>query len=205
MTTIEPIIQKLGKSLLFKKNEFLFHAHDPADGFFYILSGEVRVFKMDAKGREIEIIRLGPKDYFGEAVAFASRIFPAYACAVQESQVLFFSKKLIFERIDKDPALARFFIRLLAEKCITLNKRIEMLGLLTVKQRLIHYLLAHCSESERCSFDLPVTKKELAKSLGTISETLSRTLRQLQNQDLIDVAGNRVHIKNCCALRSEFD
>jgi CRP/FNR family transcriptional regulator len=85
-----------------------------------------------------------------------------------------------------------------------LSDKIESLGLRTVRQRLIRYLLSRCSGDRECLVDLEVKKGELAKILGTISETLSRNLRHMHEKGLIEVEGNRVRIKDCPALREEL-
>lgn len=197
-------IQNLGHSQFFQKDEFLFHAGDSAEGFYYVQSGEVRVFRMDEQGREVEVVRLGPGDFFGEAIVFASGKFPAFAQSVNVTEVLFFPKDAILHRIDREPAVARFFISLLAQKCVVLNKRIETLELKTVRQRLVQFLLANCRGERSCVVELKMKKIELARFMGTISETLSRNLRQMQEEDLIRVQGRTIHVKDCARLKLEL-
>ncbi len=117
---------------------------------------------------------------------------------------MFFNKDEIFKKIDEVPSIAKFFLNLLARKCIILNKRIETLGLQTVRQRLMQYLLLNCAGEEQCTVELKTKKVELAKILGTISETLSRNLKQLQDEGLIAVEGNKIHVKDCSKLRLEL-
>ena len=197
-------IKDLGITKNFCKDELLFSAGDKADRFFYVLSGEIRVYKMDEQGREVEVVRLGSGDFLGEAVLFVSPVFPAFAQAVKDSGVLFFRKDTVFQKIEKEPAMAKFLLTLLANKCVTLNKRIETLGLQTVRQRLIQYLLTRCSGEKKCLVELGMKKVELARILGTISETLSRNLRQMQEEEFIEVKGNKIYIKDCPRLREEL-
>ena len=51
---------------------------------------------MDEQGREVEVVRLEPGDFLGEAILFVSSVFPFFAQAVKDSQVLFFDKNKIF-------------------------------------------------------------------------------------------------------------
>lgn len=197
-------LKRLGRPKSYQKDEMLFSSQDKAKGFYYVESGEIRVFKMDEHGKEIEVTRLEPGDFLGEAILFVSSVFPFYAQAVKDSQVFFFEKEIIFSEIDKDPKIAKFFLNLLAGKCLVLNRRIESLGLKTVRQRLIQYLLSRCTGEQKCIIKLRLRKGELAKILGTISETLSRNLKQLQEENLIEVHGNKIYIKNCPKLRSEL-
>jgi len=204
MENLENYLTELGQEQNHDAGQYLFHAHDPALGLYYVRSGEIRVYKMDEQGKEIEIVRLGEGDFLGEAILFVSDVFPVYAQAVKESQVVFMEKIRLFSRLDRDPALARFFAELLARKCVVLNRRIEALGLQTVRQRLIQYLLARYRGQQECFVRLDIKKSELAKLLGTISETLSRNLKQLQDQGLLEVKGNAIHLKDCSRLRREI-
>ena len=197
-------LKELGHLKRFQKGEMLFSAQDEADGFYYIEMGEIRVYKMDEQGREMEVVRLGPGDFLGEAIVFVSPAFPVFAQAAADSDVLFFDKKIVNRKLAKDSSVAKYFVDLLARKCVVLSNRIESLGLRTVRQRLIRYLLTQCSGEKRCLVELKIKKGELAKALGTISETLSRNLKQMQEEGLIEVEGNRISIKNCPALREEL-
>jgi CRP/FNR family transcriptional regulator len=203
-TAFPDSLKKLGQLKHFQKGEMLFSAQDEANGFYYVESGEIRVYKMDELGKEAEVVRLGPGGFLGEAIVFVSSFFPVFAQAVTNADALFFAKKKINLEMAEDPGLAMYFVDLLARKCVVLSNRIESLGLRTVRQRLIRYLLSECSEERRCLVELKVKKGELAKILGTISETLSRNLKQMQEEGLIEVEGNKVKIKNCPALREEL-
>ena len=198
-------IKPLGAPKDLAKGAFLFLAEDAARGFYYVRSGEIRIFKLDVHGRELEVARLSGGDFLGEAIAFVSGRFPFFAQAVQDSGVLYFDRDAVFRALASDSATARFFIELLARKCVTLSERVESLGLRTVRQRLIQYLLAHCRGSARCDIELPIKKGELARLLGTINATLSRSLKQLQNEGLIEVHGQAIRILACARLREGLD
>lgn len=194
-------IKNLGRVQNFKKGEFLFNAGDKVNGFYFIQTGEIRIFRMDDQGKEIEVVRLNPGDFLGEAVAFVSDKFPVFAQAVNNSEVLFFQKKTVFQQIDKNPSIARFFISLLAKKCTVLNKRIETLELKTVRQRLAQFLLSQSQGRQSDEIVLSMKKIELARSLGTIPETLSRNLKQMQKDNLIEVHGRNVRVKDSEKLK----
>jgi len=199
-----PSIKTFGVERSFKRGTTLFNFEDPITGFYQVISGEVRVFKMDREGNELEISRLGPGDFLGEAVTFTSDKYPLFAEAIKDTKTLFFEKRRIFAAIEKEPKLAIYMIQLLAGKCLALNKRLETLGLKTIRQRLIQYILELCHGQGNCTVDLPIKKTEIAKLLGTVSETLSRNLRQLQDEELITVKGKNIRIKNCQKLRCEI-
>lgn len=197
-------IMALGTNKKYAKNSFLFQAQEVALGFYYILKGEVRVFKMDENGKEVEVVRLEAGDFLAEAVALSSAKFPGFAQATEDTEVCYIEKRSFLDRLEKDLALSRFFLELLAKKCLVLNERIESLGLRTFRQRLIQYLLSQCPGEKCCLIELKIKKSDLARLLGSISETLSRNLRDMQEEGLIEVKGKRIRVKDCPKMRQEL-
>lgn len=193
-----------GRRKIYSAGDMLFQAGDPADGLYYVKTGQVRIYKMDEQGREVEVVRLEPGDFFGDAVLFVHKEFPAFAEAVLDSEVFFIEKSCLLRDLENIPGLARDFITLLARKCVTLNRRIEALGLQTVRQRLAQFLLMRCQGKGACTVQLDIKKAELARLLGTISETLSRNLKQLQEEGLIEVTGRSIRIRDCPRLRGQL-
>ena len=62
---IDKEIKALGTERIYEKNQLIFEAESPANSFYYILSGEIRVYKMDLNGNELEVGRFGPEDFIG--------------------------------------------------------------------------------------------------------------------------------------------
>jgi CRP/FNR family transcriptional regulator len=199
---LSPHLRSLGVPKKFAKGVFLFGAGEKADGFYVIVSGEVRAFSMDEQGREVEVVRLRSGDFLGEAVALAGGAYPIHAQAVRDSRVLYFDRRRVLSGLGREPEAARFFIELLARKCLVLNQRIEALGLRTIRQRIVQYLLARCAGDGVCTVELAVRKSDLARLVGTVPETLSRNLRQMQEDGLVEVKGRRIKILDCPRLRS---
>lgn len=204
MENVEIVIKDIGQQKKYLKGELLFAAEDQAEGFFYLVSGEIRVYKMDEQGREIEVVRLAPGDFLGEAIVFTAAKFPSYAQAIKDSDVVYIEKKKLFQYMEDDLDLVKYFLALLAKKCVILNQRIEALGLRTVRHRLIQYLVSRCSGKEYCVVELNIKKVGLAQLLGTVSETLSRNLKQLQEEGLIEVKANTIIVPDSQALRQEL-
>jgi CRP-like cAMP-binding protein len=183
----------------------LFQAGDPASGFYAIESGAVRVHKIDEQGRALDIARIEPGDFLGEAVSFVEGRYPFSAEAASASEVRFFEREAVWRAVGRSAAAARFFIRLLARKCVLLSGRVESLGLRTVRQRVAEYLIHRCPDSCPGVVELSVTKGELARLLGTVGETLSRTLKQMQEDRLIEVRGRTIRLKDCARLKHEIE
>lgn len=203
MSRPNPRIRSLSTPRSYPAGGLLFLAEAPAKEFFHIVSGAVRVYKTDEHGRELEVARFGAGDFLGEAVAFAGGRYPFTAEAVKETRALSFDAAGVLRTVETHPEAARFFIELMARKCLLLSGRLESLGLRTVRQRLARYLCANCAGERSCVVNLKLKKGELARLLGIAGETLSRTLRQLQTDGLIEVRGASIRIKDCARLKAE--
>lgn len=203
MSRLNPKISSLGTPRSYPTGRLLFLAEAPAREFFHVVSGDVRVYKTDVQGRELEVARFGAGDFLGEAVAFAGGRYPFTAEAVKETQVLAFDAAGVLRTVETQPEAARFFIDLMARKCLLLSGRLESLGLRTVRQRLVRYLCANYAGERSGVVILKLKKGELARLLGTAGETLSRTLKQLQTDGLIEVRGASILIKDYERLKAE--
>ncbi len=201
MNDLPASIARLGREARYSQGAFLFQGEEKAARFFYIAAGEIRIFKIDEQGRELEVTRLAAGDFVGEAIVLDHGRYPFFAQAVRDSLAVVFEAASAEKAIASDPEAARFFVRLLARKCVQLSGRVESLAMRTVRQRLAEFLLSRCGGSGKCSVDLPMKKGDLALALGTVSETLSRTLRQMREEGLIDVRGRTIRIKDCPGLR----
>ena len=182
-------INHLGRELRFKKDQHLFFAQDTANGFYYIKEGLIRLYKADEMGNEIEVNRLGKANFIGEVILFSSDFFPVNALAVEPTTTCFFDKTLVLRELSTNSAVCQLFLKLLARKCMALNQNLELLTLKTVKERLMLYLTQLRKDKQQLVVELPMSKVELAKSLGTISETLSRNLKQLETEGILRVEG----------------
>ena len=195
-------IRHLGVKRKVHKSDLLFFAGDIATGFYYIESGEIRLYQTNEQGRTLELRRLHESDFLAEITLFASPVYPVNAEVSRVSQLYYFEKQRLLNAIDQDPGLAKLFMTLFAQKCMALNQALESFALSTVRQRLIQFLRNNCQKAGNCDILLPVKKSELAQQLGTISATLSRNLLQLEKERLIQVNGRSIHILDCNRLYS---
>lgn len=186
-----------------RKGKTLFSEGAGATGFYVIVSGKVKVYKLSLEGKEQILHIFGKGEFFGEVPVFAGGRYPAHAETLEPSRVLFFPRDAFMDLIRKEPSLATNMLAILAQRLRQFTHLIEDLSLKEVPGRLAAYLL-YLSERNRASdtFDLDITKGQLASFLGTIPETLSRILAKMSQQEFIQVDGRRIQILDRSALES---
>jgi len=183
------------------KREILFSDGEEARGFYVILSGKVKLYKISPDGKEQILHVVSAPDAFAEAALFLEGSYPASAEALAESQLLFFPKRDFVRLIEQNPQLSINMIVSLSHFLRKFTSLIEELSLKEVSSRLAKYLMDLSLKSAKGGknpkeVDLDLSKTQLASKLGTISETLSRTLSKMKAKRVIDVKKNRILILN---------
>jgi CRP-like cAMP-binding protein len=179
----------------FARGQTIFTEGEHASGFYVLVSGRVKVFKLSTEGKEqvLHIIQGG--EPFGEVAVFTGSKFPAHAEAIEKSVTLFFPRMAFMKLIEKDPSLAMNMLALLSFRLKRFAQLVENLSLKEVPQRFAAYLL-YLSETKggTLEVELDVSKALLASLLGTIPETLSRILNRMALQGLIEVQGRKIRL-----------
>ena len=176
----------------YDKNAEIFAEGQKAFGFFLILEGYVKVYKLSPKGKEQIIHLLGPGEVFAEVVLSGVDTYPAYAQAISPVKVALFEKSRFLKLIQRRPELAMSLIGLFATKLRSLIKTIENLTLKEAGERLLHYLWELSEEGKNKTLELKVNKTHLALLLGITPETLSRLFHRFREEGIIELEKNKI-------------
>ncbi len=187
-----------------ENGEYLFREGEPARGFYVVQKGAVNVHRVNPLGKEqvIHIFRTG--ESFAEATLATESGYPADARAVEPSQVLLIQKAGFLELLKRQPELALRMLGSMSMHLRVLIAQLEDLTLKDVETRLANWLLKRCpspDSTEPVPIELKTTKRVLAAELGTVSETFSRTLAKLRDQELITARGKTLVVQSPAALR----
>jgi len=188
-----------------RKKEILFSDGQEAKGFYVILSGRVKLFKVSSEGKEQILHVVSAPDAFAEAILFLEGTYPAFAEAMTDCTLLYFPKKDFVQFMRKNPQLSINMIVTLSHYIKRFATLIEELSLKEVSSRIAKYIVDLSMKSARegkmtKEVELDLTKTQLALKLGTISETLSRTLAKMKAKGMIEVKKNKIIILNREAL-----
>lgn len=165
-------------------------------GLFAVAYGTVKLVLIGLEGerRLLRLVTAGQT--FGEASALLGRPVDYEALAVCESRLVVLPTAAITECADRDPRLGRNLIDLLARRTVELVGELQAATLLRGRQRLASYLDALATQTGpgATRIELPVSKTLIASRLGVKKETLSRLLRQLTAEGVIEVGRREIAI-----------
>ena len=186
-----------------KAGEMLIGETDPAHAFYVVITGQVKLYKISAEGKEQTLNLLGSGEPFGMCTAFAVESFPANAMALEESGILLIPGPVMESIAMKEPRLLLNIIRILSDRLKESMTLIESLALKEIPQRIASFLI-HALKVENgqgvSQLELTVTQRELAKILGATPEALSRALRKMSNAGVLAVNGRSIRILDREAL-----
>ena len=187
-------LARIGVRRSCRKGERIFSEGDEGTGFYVVVAGRVKIFKVSADGKEQILHLFGPGESFGEVSVFTGQGFPADAVTAAQTTLLFFPRVAFSALIQRDPALALNMMAQLSRRLMQFAGLIEDLSLKEVPGRLAKYLLFLSDTDGDGGVELDVSKGQLASLLGTIPETLSRILAKMNRQGLIRSRGAQLRI-----------
>ncbi len=191
------------------KGHLLFHEGDPYRGMYVVVRGGVKVFRLSPDGRETILHILFPPQTLAEIPMFAGADYPAHAECLADSRVLFIEKEGFLGLLRENPDLALRMLAGLSRRLRTLATQLEDITAHDVRTRVVHYLLEefrrqHHPDRALPLITLPISKSLLAAHIGTTLETLSRTMRKLEEEGLITMKGKTVLLQERERLEREY-
>lgn len=189
---LESLLQ-VARSRDYERGELLFSEGDPATGFYVLAAGKVKIYKLSPDGKERILHIVHPVATFAEAAIFGDGRYPAYAEPLEKTHLVFFPKREFLDLLQAQGRIAINMIGGLSRFLRQFATQVEQLTFKDVPARLAGYLLDLAGPDQQ-RVVLPISKSQLASNLGTVSETLSRTLRKLADDDLIRVQGKTIDL-----------
>ncbi|OGQ86715.1 MAG: transcriptional regulator [Deltaproteobacteria bacterium RIFOXYD12_FULL_56_24] len=179
----------------YDRGQTIFAEGDEGTGFYIVMEGLVKIYKLSLEGKEQILHIFGPGEPFAEAAVFMGSTFPAHAMALEKSRTIFLPRRAFIDLIQTNPALAMNMLAALSMRLKKFAHLIEDLSLKEVPGRVAaHLLYLSTQQGDRDTVKLNIGKAQLASLLGTIPETLSRILGKLAKQGLISSDGAQITI-----------
>lgn len=191
-------LARVAEFRLLERGQMLFLAGEPAGGLFVIVSGSIRAFRVNAKGREQTIHVESAGATLAEVPVFDDGNYPATAVAEESSAVLFLSKAHVQRFLMANPAVALNALRLMAGRLRRHAELVDSLALKDVGQRLAHLLIEEARAQD--TRDLDFSNQQLAARVGSVREVVSRTLARLAQNGLIETRPRGITILDEQAL-----
>lgn len=173
---------EVGDYVTVGKNEQIFREGEKGSRIFLLLNGSVKLYRLAEDGRDIIVRLLSGGELFGEVVLFLDETYPVSAMALRESRLFILFKSDFYKLMVKED-FRNDFITVIMKKQRYLSSRIHYLSAYDVEERFFRFLQENFGERERYSISL--SRKDIASTVGTIPETLSRLIARLKKRGIL--------------------
>lgn len=170
--------------------QVLFRTGHPTAGFYEVMTGNIRLVRVDRAGREAVLQIAAPGQTLAEASLFAF----AYHCdaiAMTDAVVRLYPKAMVLAEFEGNYAAAQAFMVMLASQVMNLRTRLEQRNIHSAHDRVRHYLMVNAGADGR-TIILPGTLMDLAAELGLTHEALYRTLAKMAADGEIERLKGRI-------------
>ncbi|WP_438444485.1 Crp/Fnr family transcriptional regulator [Gorillibacterium sp. sgz5001074] len=185
----------------YKKGAILFFEDDKGDEFYIIKSGLVKVYRMDEQ-KEITLSLFRGGDFFGDMALLSPESRRSATAETLEPTVLYSLSRYEFRRyLEQSPTLAIKMLEIIAVRLRKTNELIQDLTLLDVRRRVYKMLLRLAGEygvKEPIGtvIHVKLTHQQLAGMVGTVRESVTKILLELQDENLLTFQNRHIVLIN---------
>lgn len=178
---------------------------EPCRGFGFLRAGRARIFRTGADGREQIFRLLAAGDTFGEVPVFDGGPNPASVEALERSEVLLIPQRAFLALSSQFPLVSSAMLRHFARRLRSFTELVEQLSLQTVQNRIARYLYFLAREegtvtAEGIAVPRVITQQDLASLVGSVREVVSRTLRVMEEDGIVELRRQEIIIRDIGAL-----
>jgi CRP/FNR family transcriptional regulator/CRP/FNR family cyclic AMP-dependent transcriptional regulator len=179
------------------KDTVVFFENDEGDSLFMILEGRIKVTILGDDGREIILSVLAPGDFFGEMALLDNEPRSATAIAMEDTELVSLHRADFQNVVVENTRITLALVRALSARLRKANHQISTLALLDVYGRVARLILDMARDEGKRLKDGRIafrraTHQEIANRIGTTRETVTRMLKDLERQGLIQVEGKEI-------------
>ncbi|WP_059103049.1 Crp/Fnr family transcriptional regulator [Shouchella shacheensis] len=184
------LIDQMSEMKPVKKGTLILSPEHPIEALFLLKKGQVRLYRMNAQGKQFTVDILVDGNIFGETSTMTLTDDQIYAEAMTETYLCILGKDEFETFIGKNPKIALRFINILSTRLNELYSLSEKIALVDVKYRVL-YLLLKLSEKtghrkqEWQTIEMKLTHQDIAYMIGSTRETTSATISQLKKDGFL--------------------
>lgn len=185
-----------------KKETVLFKG-SAGDHLLFLIEGRLQVVDVTESGREIGLNLLSPGDYFGELSIIDGQPRSASVVAVEKSQIALVPKPQAWELFHRNPLVAQRILVGLTDRLRSATAYQTILCLPNASQRVFALLQRLCSTRPGglVVIEHPPKQHELAIMANTSRESVSRAIKTLTDEHIVEKDHHRLIVRDPQALQ----
>lgn len=192
----------------YPKNQIIFHSGRKPTGVYCLMEGKVKMSKMGPDGKDQIVRFVLPGKLLGIRAFLGDCAYTATATSIEDSIICYIPGDLFMYLQEKYPSITSCMITTLSQLLCEAEDKMTSIAQRNVRERLAETLLdlqtvfAYGEKTNEDPHPIALTRGDLANIVGTATETVIRLLSDFKENDLIDIQGRKIIIKNTPALKT---
>ncbi|MCL2290316.1 MAG: Crp/Fnr family transcriptional regulator [Bacteroidetes bacterium] len=187
------------KAKYFKKGEWIAQQGDIVKALYILLKGSVKAEMISDAGTVLNIETINAPNPLAPAFLFAeNNHFPVDVVALEDCEIIVISKESIMKQLACNEMFLQGFMKFNSNRAHFLSERLKFLSTKTIKGKLAKYILAR---TENMDFSLDMSQTALAEYFGVARPSLSRSLSEMIDDEIITLKGKNGKVLNFTKLR----
>lgn len=194
-------IAALGVRKKYKKGSIILLEEETGAALFVIITGKVKIVRMDDDGREVILSILSESDFFGEMAILDGLTRSASVVATSKSELFMIHRRDFLKLLNDYPMVAIALLRELTGRLRKADTQIKSLSLKDAAGRVANVVLQLADEvgmfrKGRVEIDELPLQQDLANMAGTSRETISRMIHKFIKKGYLQLQGNKLIIND---------
>ena len=188
----------------FKKKETIYSEGNLPNYLFFLAKGKIKTFKAHEYGKEFITSLYKQGDFFGYVSLLEESIYPDSAEALEDSEVYLIPKEDFHSLIHSNFAVMKKFVKMLSDDITEKETQLVNLAYSSVRKRVAEALVlleSRYKANQNENFSMSIAREDLANIVGTATESLIRTLSDFKDEEMIEIKGSQITIKNSEKLK----
>lgn len=167
----------------------IYHEGDACSGIAFVLSGDIRVYKIGQTGREITLYEIGPGEtcILNASCILSGQRYPAHATTLEDTDLLLVPAAEFRRMVADNEMMREFVFTLLSRRLSGVMELVEEIAFGRMDERLSGYLIERSADGK-----LETTHQRIANDLGTSREVVSRLLKDLERAGRVRLSRNEI-------------
>ncbi len=182
------------KTKSFKRKSEIFSEGDTPSCVYFIKSGNIKTYKSHPDGKELITNLYKENDFFGYEPVLENSDFSDTAIALEDSDLVMIPKSDFITLLHNQIDVSASFISLLCKKIHEKEAQLLHLAYNSVRQRTAEALLKMWQLKKKGTSPLSILRDDLAKMVGTASESVIRVLSDFRDEGLIEMEGTKIKL-----------
>ena len=196
MVIEEFIIKSLGAKIIdYNIGDVIFSEGGTPLYYYQIIEGDIKLNNYNEDGKEMIQSILTKGHSIGEFLLFMNKLYPVNAIALTSCKVLRLPKAKFLLLLEKYPATRLHIIQSLSESMyfkFVMGQIFSTQNPATKLKALMDYLKSSQKDPSPFSFQIPLTRQQMASLTGLRVETTIRTLKSMEKDNIVKIRNRKI-------------